>query len=116
MYVDGFVVPVKTARKDEFRVIARESAEIFRECGALRVVENWSDDVPGGTNTSFPLAVKLEDDETAVFSWVEWPDKAARDAGNAKIESDPRMAAQMATGILSGKRLIYGGFSNIIDL
>jgi len=68
-----------------------------------------------GHNTSFPLAVKLEDERDGLCHWVEWPDKAARMQATPK--SNPiRHWPTNGDGILSGKRLIYGGFSNIIDL
>ena len=115
MYVDGFVVPVKTARKDDYLRISKDVAEIFLEFGASRVVEGWGNDVPDGEVTSFPMAVKLEDDETALFSWVEWPDKATRDAGMAKVMADPRMAKSMPDDVVAGKRMIFGGFELILD-
>jgi uncharacterized protein YbaA (DUF1428 family) len=56
-------------------------------------VECWGDDVPEGKLTSFPMAVKLEPGETVVFSWIVWPSREARDAGNAKVMADPPDAA-----------------------
>ena len=113
-YVDGFLLPVKTAKRDSYRRIAEDAAKIFREHGALAVVEAWGDDVPPGEVTSFPMAVKLEPDETVVFSWIVWPSKAARDAGNAKAMEDPRMdpGGEMPFDM---KRMIYGGFEAIVE-
>ena len=73
----------------------RTALAIFKEHGALRCVECWGDDVPEGKVTSFPMAVKRKDDETVVFSWVEWPSKEARDAGMEKVMDDPRMPPDM---------------------
>jgi uncharacterized protein YbaA (DUF1428 family) len=89
-------------------------AALFREFGALRVVETWGDDVPEGKVTSFTLAVQRAGDETVVFSWVEWPSKEVRDAGWQAMMQDPRMAE---TGEMpfDGKRMIYGGFQMIMD-
>jgi uncharacterized protein YbaA (DUF1428 family) len=89
-------------------------AALFREFGALRVVETWGDDVPEGKLTSFPLAVQRTEDETVVFSWVEWPSKELRDAGWQAMMQDPRMdqAGEMP---FDGKRMIYGGFQMIMD-
>ena len=109
-YVDGFVIPVKTNNKDTYLAMARKAAEIWKDHGAIEVVECWGDDVPTGKLTSFPLAVKLEEDETVVFSWVTWPDRESRDAGNDKVMNDPRMREMETDMPFDGKRLIFGGF------
>ena len=114
-YVDGFVAAVPTANREAFRRHAEAAAAVFRECGALAVAECWGDDVPEGKVTSFPMAVKREDDESVIFSWVEWPSKAARDTGWQKIMADPRMQPGANPMPFDGKRLIYGGFAAIVD-
>lgn len=108
-YIDGFVAPVRKDKKDANLKMAKEAAAIWKEHGATDIIECWGDDVPDGKLTSFPMAVKLEADEVVVFSWVTWPSKAARDAGNEKVMADPRM--ENMEMVFDGKRLIYGGFS-----
>jgi uncharacterized protein YbaA (DUF1428 family) len=88
-YVDGFVAAVPTANRDAYKKHAEDASVVFREHGALRVVECWGDDVPKGKLTSFPMAVQKTADETVVFSWVVWPSREARDEGWKKIMSDP---------------------------
>ena len=78
-YVDGFVCAVPTANRDAYQTHAAKAAPLFKEFGALSVVETWGDDVPDGKLTSFPLAVQRKDDETVVFSWITWPSKQVRD-------------------------------------
>ena len=114
-YVDGFVIAVPTANKEKYKSHAEAAAVIFKEHGALKLVECWGDDVPGGVVTSFPRAVKCEPDETVCFSWIVWPSRAARDEGMAKVMEDPRMA-NMAEMPFDGKRMIYGGFEVIVDV
>lgn len=114
-YVDGFVIPVPTAKREDYRALAQMVAPIFKEHGALSVVECWGDDVPLGTLTSFPRAVHCEDGESVVFSWIIWPNKAVRDAGNAKIMADPRMQPDAMPTPFDGKRLIFGGFEIIVE-
>ncbi len=114
-YVDGFVIPVPKAKREAYRKVAEMAAPIFKEHGALKVVECWGDDVPDGKITSFPMAVKTEADETVVFSWIVWPSKAARDAGNAKVMNDPRMKEPPDGMPFDGKRLIMGGFEIMLD-
>ena len=114
-YVDGFVTPVRTADQEAYRQHARDTAEIFKEFGALSVVECWGDDVPEGKLTSFSLAVKRGPDEAVVFSWVTWPSKAVRDAGWVKVMADPRMQPGVISMPFDGKRMIYGGFQIIVE-
>lgn len=113
-YVDGFVVAVKRDRREDFLNVARECDPIFLEHGANWIMEAWGVDVPEGKLTDFRRAVKAEPDEEVVFSWVQWPDRAARDAGNAKIMNDPRMAAHEMP--FDGKRLIFGGFEPVVEV
>lgn len=113
-YVDGFVAAVPQGNRDLYLEHAAFMAPLFREFGAVRVVEAWGDDVPEGTVNSFHTAVLRQDGEVVVFSWVEWPDKATRDAGWTAMMADPRMAdpGDMA---FDGKRLIHGGFKTILE-
>jgi len=114
-YVDGFVMAVPAAKKEEFRKHAAEAAPVFREFGATRVVECWGDDVPDGTVTDFRGAVKAEEGEIVVFSWIEYPSREVRDAAMAKVMSDPRMKAIGEKMPFDGKRVIFGGFAPIVD-
>jgi uncharacterized protein YbaA (DUF1428 family) len=112
-YVDGIVAAVPTAGKEAYREYARRMAVVFREHGALEVVDCWGDDVPAGKLTSFPLAVKCEAGETVVFSWLSWPSREARDEAWKKVMADPRMQPGVAPMPFDGKRMIYGGFEVI---
>ena len=114
-YVDGFVAAVPTANREAYRLHAEKAAAVFREQGALKVVECWGDDVPEGKVTSFPMAVKREENETVVFSWVVWPSRQVRDAGWQKVMTDPRLQAETNPMPFDGKRLIYGGFEMIVE-
>ena len=114
-YVDGFVAAVPSTNREAYREHAEKAAKVFKEHGATRIVEAWGDDVPDGKVTSFPLAVQRKDDETVVFSWVEWPSKQARDAGWQKIMADPRMQPEANPMPFDGQRLIYGGFTPIVE-
>jgi uncharacterized protein YbaA (DUF1428 family) len=114
-YVDGFVAAVPTVNRETYRKFAERAAAVFREHGALKVIECWGDDVPEGKLTSFPMAVKLQKEKTAVFSWITWPSREARDAGMKKVMADPRLQPASDPMPFDGKRLIYGGFEMIVD-
>ena len=114
-YVDGFVAAVPTANREAYKRHAEAAAAVFREHGALAVVECWGDDVPEGKLTSFPMAVKRQADETVVFSWVTWASRQARDAGMKKVMADPRLQPDTNPMPFDGKRLIYGGFEVLVN-
>jgi uncharacterized protein YbaA (DUF1428 family) len=114
-YVEGFVVAVPTANKEEYERHAAEIAPFLKEFGVTRMVENWGDDVPDGKVTDFKGAVQATEDETVVFAWFEYPDKATRDAANQKMMADPRMKEMGANMPFDGKRMIFAGFNGIVE-
>ncbi len=114
-YIDSFVCAVPTANREAYTAYAQTALAAFKEYGALAMVECWGDDVPPGKVTSFPMAVQLKDDETVVFSWIVWPSKEVRDAGHAKMATDPRFGASTSPMPFDGKRMIYGGFVPILE-
>jgi uncharacterized protein YbaA (DUF1428 family) len=114
-YADGFVAPVPHAKKEDYRAMAAKAAVVFKEYGAVRVVEAWGDDVPEGKVTDFQRAVKAEEGENIVFSWIEWPSKEARDAAWPKLMADERMKPDFANMPFDGKRMFWGGFATLVD-
>ena len=114
-YIDGFVIAVPTANKEKFIAHARLGDGVFLDLGAIRVVECWGDDVPDGKLTSFPMAVKLKEDETVVFGWIIWPDKATRNAGMEKMMKDPRTQADVNPIPFDGLRMVFGGFELLVQ-
>ena len=114
-YVDGFVAAVPTANRTAFRDHARAAAAVFREHGALAVVECWGDDVPDGVVTSFPQAVNRRPDETVCFSWILWPSRDIRNEAVPKVMSDPRLNGADHPMPFDGTRMIHGGFEVLVD-
>ena len=119
-YIDGFVIAVPKANKQKFIDHANNADSMFVEMGAIRVIECWADDVPDGKTTDFRIAVKAEADEDVIFSWIEWPDKETRDKCYAVMmdpsNSDPRLDQTKNAMPFDGKRMIFGGFSPVVDM
>jgi uncharacterized protein YbaA (DUF1428 family) len=128
-YIDCFLAPVPRANRAAYEELARLSALVVREHGALRVVECWQDDGGAGAESyhgetargaagdyaTFRAAAGAGEGETVVLSWIEWPDRASRDAGMAKVTADPRMQFTDMPTVFDGRRLIAGGFLPMLD-
>ena len=119
-YVDGFVLAVPSANKQQFIEHAQFFDSMLLEMGATRILECWGDDVPDGKVTDFRRAVQATGEETVCFSWVEWPDKATRDAAFAEMEekmkTDERFSPEKNPMPFDGKRMIFGGFVPVVTL
>lgn len=114
-YIDGVVLAVPKKNKEIYIKYAINAAKIFKEHGALELVECWGDDVPEGKVTSFPLAVKCKEDEVVCFSWIKWPSKEVRDDGMKKSIEDSRMNPDSSPMPFDGKRMIFGGFNIVVN-
>lgn len=113
-YIDGFVAAVPTKNKASYLKHAQDAAIVFKEHGAIGLVECWESDVPEGELTSFSMAVKREEGESIVFSWIVWPSREARNLGMQKAMIDPRMSNAENPMPFDGKRMIFGGFNMIL--
>lgn len=115
-YVDGFVLPVKKDRIEDYRKMAELGRTVWMDHGALSYVEAMADDVPYGEVTSFPRAAQAADDEVCFFSFITFESREKRDEINARVMADPRM--KMADGFQTPfdmKRMIYGGFKAVVE-
>src|SRR5690625_1445381 len=123
-YVDGFLIAVPMTNRQKFIEHAKLGDSVFIELGALRVIECWGDDVPEGKLTDFRKAVQAKEDEAVVFSWIEWPDKPTRDAAMETMTgwmeqpetADSRMDQQKNPMPFDGSRMIFGGFTPVVEL
>lgn len=113
-YVDAFVVPVPADKKEAYLRKAEKWAPMFKEYGALSIVESWGDDIKRGQLTDFYMAVKAEEGETVALSCTTWPSKEARDAAWAKIMADERMKPDGEMPF-DGKRMFSGGFATLLQ-
>ena len=114
-YFEGFIVPVPEATGTPIGSTRPKRPPCSRISGSSAHFEAWDSDVPEGKVTDFRKAVDAKPDEKVVFSWFEYPDRAARDAANEKMMSDPRMKEMGANMPFDGKRMIMGGFDAIVE-
>jgi len=114
-YIDVFIAAVPKVNKAGYVAHAEAFAEMFKRLGAIGYSEAWGDDVPDGDVTSMPMAVQKKDDEDVVVGWTLWPDKKTRDAAWTAAETDPVMAEFGSTMPFDGKRMIFGGFDQIVS-
>lgn len=115
-YVDGFVVPVPKDKIEAYRELAAQAGAIWKEHGALEYVECIADDVKPGKVTSFPQAVKLEDNEIVVFSWIVYKSREDRDRVMAAVMSDPRLKMDPKNMPFDGMRMFWGGFEVLLAM
>ena len=114
-YISGFLIPVPNDRKDDYRKMAEDAADMFKGYGALEIMEAWGEDVRDGKVTDFKRAVQAKENETVVFSWIVWPDRATADAAEKRMETDESMQLQ-ANSPFDMKRMIWGGFAPIFEM
>ena len=116
-YVDGFVLPIPRDRLDNYKRVVEAVADVWREHGALDYREYVGDDMVLEGTRSFTDIAGAEDDEAIIFGWVVFESREARDAANAKVAADPRMAELVGaedTGF-DANRMAYGGFRAFVQ-
>ncbi len=116
-YVDGFVLPVPKKNIPAYRRMSQKAGKVWREHGALDYKECVGDDLNVKMGVPFPRTIKPKAGETVVFSYIVYKSRKHRDAVNAKVMNDPRLAAMMDSKNLpfDCKRMVYGGFKVLVD-
>ena len=114
-YVDGFILPLPNGKEEEYRKQAEKFAAKAAEQGATGTIEGLGDGLEHGHTTDFFKAVKAEDNENVVFSFILWPDKQTRDAAWEKIMADPDMQPGAMEMPFDGKRMFWGGFKPLLN-
>ena len=116
-YFDCYLAPVPRANRSIYEKISRISGQVLRENGALQIVDCWLDEsgaeAASANNPDFFKAAGVQEGETVLMAFVEWPDKATRDAGMEKAMSDPRMEFECNPSAFDGDRLIAAGFKPV---
>ena len=118
-YIDGFVIAVPTENKQKFIEHANLGDGVFMDHGAKRIFECWQEDVPQGKTTDFFGPVDAKEDESVIFSWIEWDDKATRDRMYNNMDqitkTDERFDPTKNPPPFDGKRMIFGGFAALVE-
>ena len=117
-YVDGYVLPVPKKNLAAYRRMAEKAGKVWRDHGALEFRECVGEDLKTKKIKSFPSLVKPKPGETVVFSWIVFKSRTHRDAVNAKVMKDPRLAKMMDMKAMpfDSKRMAYGGFEVMVDV
>ncbi len=117
-YVDGYVLPVPKKNLPAYRRMAEKAGKVWREHGALEFRECVGDDLKTKKIKSFPTLVRPKRSETVMFSWIVFKSRAHRDAVNARVMKDPRLAKMMDIKAIpfDSKRMAYGGFKLMVDV
>lgn len=117
-YVDGFVLPVPKDKLDAYREMAEKASKVWIDHGALDYKECVLEDVTdNGFSTTFPKAFAHKDNETIVFAYIVYKDRAHRDAVNKKVMADERLNdCGPAEGMpFDCARMAYSGFKTIVE-
>jgi uncharacterized protein YbaA (DUF1428 family) len=117
-YVDRYVLPVPKKNLAAYRRMAEKAGKVWREHGALEFRECVGDDLKTKKIKSFPSLVRPKPGETVMFSWIVFKLRAHRDAVNARVMKDPRLAKMMDMKSMpfDSKRMVYGGFNVMVDV
>ena len=115
-YIDAFIAPVPEATVSEYQEMANMACQVWMDHGALSYVEYLADDVPDGEVTSFPQALKLQQNELACIAVVHYRSREHRDSVMAKVMADERMASLAPeTMPFDGQRMFWGGFKPLVS-
>lgn len=122
---DITVVPVPRERKAAYLDFSRRMAEVYRDHGALSVVDYWQSTDPAdeagfhadgasyepGELRNFADLARADAGESVVVSVMMWPSREARDRGVAAATQDPRVLATFdEEPVFDGARVIGESF------
>lgn len=114
-YVDGYVLPLPKKNIAAYRRMAQQAGKVWRDHGALEYRECVGEDLAVKWGLTFPRQLKLKRGETVVFAWIVFKSRAHRDRVNAKVMNDPRLAEMPMAMPFDMKRMVYGGFTVLVE-
>ena len=119
-YIDGFSLPIPKKHLEEYKRVAKEVAEIWKEHGALAYHEFVGEDLSLEGTRSFPDMLNAKDDEAIIFGWVVFDSRETRDRANIRVVNDSRMTKLVgpltnpSKLVFDSKRMVYGGFESLV--
>jgi uncharacterized protein YbaA (DUF1428 family) len=115
-YVDGYVLPIPKKHIKAYRKMAMLGRKTWMKHGAVDYKECAGDDLASKWGTSFVRAMKLKPGETVVFAYVVFKSRAHRDRVNAKVMKEMAAMGGPAQDMpFNPKRMVYGGFTTIVE-
>lgn len=116
-FVDVYLLPIAEDKVPEYKKLAARAGKVFMKNGALRYREYVAADMKAEGVKAFPAVIKLKPGETIIYAAVEFKSEAHRNKTMAKIFKDPELEAiSPKESPFDYKRMVYGGFSVIVDL
>jgi uncharacterized protein YbaA (DUF1428 family) len=119
-YLNGFLLPIPRKHLDEYKKVAEQVAEIWKEHGATAYFEFVGDELTTEGLKSFADLIDAREDEIVIFGWAVFPSKEIRDRATKQVPADPRMGDLIAPLINPEKmifkpgRMAYGGFKKLV--
>ncbi len=117
-YVDGFVIAMKKAKVKEYKKMALLGRKVWMEYGALSYFECVGDDLNTPWGSNFIKMCKLKPTETAIFAFIVYKSKAARNRINARVMKDPRMNPTDGKKFVMPFKMnqfVMGGFKTLVS-
>ena len=128
---DITVVPVPTERKAAYLDFSQRMAEVYRDHGAISVVDYWQSSesadpaefhaegtsYEAGELKSIADLARADAGESVVVSVMTWPSREVRDRGTAAASRDPRVTATLdEEPVFDGARVIGDSFEVAVSV
>lgn len=113
-YVDGFVIPVKKKKLNDYKKMAKLGCKIWMEHGALDYYECSGAVLKSQWGIPFTKLCKAKPDETVIFAFIVYKSKAHRDSVTKKVHKDPRMQMEGYEMPFDMKRFSVGEFKTLV--
>ncbi len=118
-YVDGYVIVIPKKNLESYKKMATVGAKVWMKYGALDYKECVIEDAkPAHVVLPFGKLAKAGKNDTIVFSYILYKNRAHRDTVNKKVMKDRMMDPKEWENKpmpFDMKRMSYGGFEVIVD-
>jgi uncharacterized protein YbaA (DUF1428 family) len=113
-YIDGFMAAVPAANRAAYRKHAEMAAPVFKDHGALKMVECWGGR-PGRKPYFLPDGRPEKGRRDGCLLLDRVAVKTGPRRGMKKVMADPRIQPNANPMPFDGKRLIFGGFEVLLE-